>query len=70
MSVKNGIILNGKTYRAVRTNNVLGTSPDPCMLCDPSVKRRCQHPYGYPDKQPCKMFNSGYMLAHFEKSKE
>lgn len=66
--IKNAIILNGTTYKVVRTNNIAGLGPDPCTLCDPAVKRRCQ-PVGYPDYQPCQIFNRGHMLAHFKKVK-
>lgn len=66
--IKNAIILNGTTYKVVRTNNIAGLGPDPCTLCDPAVKRRCG-PDGYPDHQPCRMFNHGHYLAHFKKVK-
>lgn len=64
--MKNGIIINGKAYKAVRTNNIAGLGPDPCSLCAKEVKRKCQ-PKGYADIQPCNVFSRGYMLAHFEK---
>ena len=66
---KNAIIINGVTYKVVRTNDIAGLGPDPCSLCDPSVKRRCQ-PRGYAEYQPCEIFNHGYMLAHFKRMKE
>ena len=65
--MKNGIIINGKAYKAVRTNNIAGLGPDPCSLCAKEVKRKCQ-PKGYADIQPCIVFSSGHMLAHFEKT--
>lgn len=61
------IILNNIVYTVVRTNNIAGFGPDPCSLCDKTVKRRCCQPDGYADIQPCKMFNRGHMLAHFKK---
>lgn len=70
MPVKNAIILNGKTYKVVRTSNIAGLGPDPCTLCDPTVKHRCQQPVGYPNHQPCQMFNHGHMLAHFKKERD
>lgn len=69
MIMKNGIIINDKTYKVVRTNNIAGLGPDPCSLCAKEVKRKCQ-PQGYADIQPCRMFNSGHRLAHFEKVKD
>lgn len=68
--VHNGIIINGKTYKVVRNNNIAGLGPNPCDLCDPAIKRRCFQPVGYPDYQPCRVFNRGHMLAHFKKVKD
>ena len=68
-NLKNAIILNGTTYKVIRTNNIAGLGPDPCSLCDPTMKRRCG-PEGYADLQPCRVFNRGHMLAHFKKVKK
>ena len=62
----NAIILDGKTYKVVRTNNIAGLGPDPCSLCDPGMKRRCLRPASM-DLEPCKIFNKGHFLAHFKK---
>ena len=69
-NIKNAIIINGITYKVVRTNNIAGLGLEPCDLCHPDIKRRCKKPVGYPNLQPCRIFNRGHMLAHFRKVKE
>lgn len=63
---KNAIIVNGIIYKAVKKNYVPGLSPDPCSLCDPNMKRKCQRTMGT-DVQPCELFNHGHKLTHFKK---
>lgn len=60
-------MLNGTVYKVVRTNNVCGLGPDPCELCDKSLRKRCKNPTGK-DIQPCELYHKGYFLAHFEKT--
>lgn len=58
----NAIIINGVTYKVMRTNNIAGYGPDPCSLCD--ILKLCG------DKgrvMPCDLFHRGHMLAHFKK---
>lgn len=64
--MKNAIILNGKIYKVVRTNNSTGLGPDPCNLCDKTIRKKCEDANGN-DIQPCRIFNRGYHLAHFKK---
>ena len=61
-TVKNGIVINGKSYKAVRTTYIPGLAQSPCTLCDITVKRLCESD----DVQPCRLFNRGYKLAHFK----
>lgn len=61
--IKNALVINGVTYKAVRTNNIAGLGPEPCSLCDKKVKKLCQDR----NTMPCDLFHKGYMLAHFVK---
>lgn len=63
---KNAIIYKGKTYPVVLTNNIAGLGPDPCALCEPTIRRACKHDYF----EPCTIFNKGHHLAHFGKPKK
>lgn len=60
--MKNGIVIDGKTYKAVRTTYIPGLGQSPCTLCDIKVRRLCESD----DVQPCRLFNRGYKLAHFK----
>ena len=61
--IKNALVINGVTYKAVRTNNIAGLGPDPCSLCDKKVKKLCQDR----NTMPCDLFHKGHRLAHFVK---
>lgn len=64
--MKNGIIINGHAYKVIRTNDIAGLGPDPCSLCDKTIKRKCEQ-FNGDKKMPCEIFNKGYYLAHFKK---
>ena len=63
--MKNAIILNGTAYEVVRTRSIAGLGPDPCELCDKTMRRICENG----SLQPCDLFHRGNDLAHFKKVK-
>lgn len=65
-NMKNAIILNGKIYKVEHTNNIAGLGPDPCILCDKTIRKKCEDANGNVI-QPCRIFNKGHYLAHFKK---
>ena len=61
--MKNGIVINGKAYKAVRYRSTgLGT-PIPCVKCDIAVWcGRIQVQY------PCELFSKKNHLVYFKKT--